>query len=201
MSTQTQPAAPDDDEPTAIVADKATPLAELAWSDVEDDDDLFDTDDRSATFWLWLYVGTTAAAVLALGVLLWFVWSDHHHPTQAVAVPASSAPDVVPPSSPPPVAPAPPPEPTWGAPTSAPVQAAPQARDAAFIKAMQNLGITFDSQTRALGAAHEICNDLAQGYTKPNIVTALQNANSGFANADAFDFLSLSTAFYCPQYQ
>jgi hypothetical protein len=88
-------------------------------------------------------------------------------PTQAVAVPASSAPDVVPPSSPPPVAPAPPPEPTWGAPTpppvaaapppeptwgaptSAPVQAAPQARDAAFIKAMQNLGITFDSQTRA----------------------------------------------------
>jgi hypothetical protein len=167
MSTQTQPAAPDDDEPTAIVADKATPLAELAWSDVEDDDDLFDTDDRSATFWLWLYVGTTAAAVLALGVLLWFVWSDHHHPTQAVAVPASSAPDVVPPSSPPPVAPAPPPEPTWGAPTpppvaaapppeptwgaptSAPVQAAPQARDAAFIKAMQNLGITFDSQTRA----------------------------------------------------
>jgi len=30
---------------------------------------------------------------------------------------------------------------------------------------------------------------------------ALQNANSGFANADAFDFLSLSTAFYCPQYQ
>jgi hypothetical protein len=61
MSTQTQPAAPDPDEPTAIVANKATPLAELAWSDVEDDDDLFDTDDRSTTFWLWLYVGTTAA--------------------------------------------------------------------------------------------------------------------------------------------
>jgi Protein of unknown function (DUF732) len=40
---------------------------------------------------------------------------------------------------------------------------------------MEALGITFDSQTRALGTAHEICNDLAQGYTKPNIVTALQS--------------------------
>jgi hypothetical protein len=101
----------------------------------------------------------------------------------------------------PPVAAASPPEPTWGAPTSAPVQAAPQTRDAAFIKAMQALGITFTSQERAIAAAPAICNDLAQGYTKPKFVTAIQNTNPGLTNADAFDFLSLSTAYYCPQYQ
>jgi hypothetical protein len=39
MSTQTQPAAPDPDEPTAIVANKATPLAALAWSEDADDGD------------------------------------------------------------------------------------------------------------------------------------------------------------------
>ena len=138
MSTQTQPAAPDPDEPTAIVANKATPLAALAWSeDADDGDGPLDPldDDRSTTFWLRLYAGTTAAVVLALGVVLWFVRSDRHHRTQAVTVPASSAPGVILPSAPPaaapapmpsvtqapiapPVAAAPPPEPTWGAPTS-----------------------------------------------------------------------------------
>jgi hypothetical protein len=71
------------DEPTAIVANKATPLAALAWSeDADDGDGPLDPldDDRSTTFWLRLYAGTTAAVVLALGVVLWFVRSDHHHP-------------------------------------------------------------------------------------------------------------------------
>jgi len=81
MSTQTQPAAPDADEPTAIVADdKATALAAVAWSADDDDTELFD-DDEGTTFWLRLYVGITAAVVLVLGVVLWFVLSDHHQPT------------------------------------------------------------------------------------------------------------------------
>jgi hypothetical protein len=42
--------------------------------------------------------------------------------------------------------------------------------------------------------------DLEQCYTKPNIVTALQNTNPRFTDAGAYDFLGLSTTFSCPQY-
>jgi serine/threonine protein kinase, bacterial len=129
MNTQTQSAAPNDDEPTAVVADdKATALAGLAWSDdTEDYDEAFDELRDRTTLWLRLFVATVTAVVLVLGVTLWFVLSDHHEPAAAVAVPAPSAPDVAPipsgpddkivPSAvapapaPPPIA-APPPEPT-----------------------------------------------------------------------------------------
>jgi|GEM_PF-1968472 serine/threonine protein kinase, bacterial len=127
MSTQIQPAAPNDDEPTAIVADdKATVLAGLAWSDdTEDYDEAFDELRDRTTLWLRLFVATATAVVLVLGVVLWFVLSDHHEPAAAVAAPAPSTPDVAPipsgpddkivPSAvapaPPPIA-APPPEPT-----------------------------------------------------------------------------------------
>jgi serine/threonine-protein kinase len=102
MSTQTQPAAADAGEPTAIVADdKATVLAGLAWSDdTEDYDEAFDGLRDRTTLWLRLFVATAAAVVLVLGVVLWFVLSDHHEPAAAVAAPAPSAPDVAPPSGP-----------------------------------------------------------------------------------------------------
>ena len=100
MSTQTQPAAPDADEPTAIVAnDKATELAALAWSDDNDDetvlyDDVepFDDADRT-TFWLRVYAGIIAAVVVILAVVLWYVLSQRTEPkpTAAPAVPTSSA--------------------------------------------------------------------------------------------------------------
>jgi Domain of unknown function (DUF4189) len=135
-------AAPHGEPPTAVVANKAPTVAALAWSeDADDGDDPLD-DDRSTTFWLRLYVGTTTAVVLALGVMLWFVLSNHREPVAAVAVPASTAPVAVLPSSPaaaapvpmpsaPPAPTAPPvaasPEPIWGA--SPPTAAAPTQDD------------------------------------------------------------------------
>jgi hypothetical protein len=104
MSTQTQPAAPHADEPTAMVADdKATELAALAWSDDDDDDDddetvLYDDvdpfDDADlTTFWLRVYAGIIAAVVVVLGIVLWYVLSQRiePEPTAAPAVPTSSA--------------------------------------------------------------------------------------------------------------
>jgi serine/threonine protein kinase, bacterial len=102
MSTPTQPAAPDADEPTAIVADdKASELAALAWSDDDDDDDQtvlyddvepFDDADRT-TFWLRVYAGIIAAVVVLLAVVLWYVLSQRTEPepTAAPAIPTSSA--------------------------------------------------------------------------------------------------------------
>jgi hypothetical protein len=227
MSTQTQPAAPDADEPTIVVDDdRATALAALAWSEADDNETIPFDHDRSTTFWLRLYAGTTAAFVLALGIVLWFVLSSHHQSAQEpAAVPASSAPDVIVPSSPtaaapeptpsaapvpmpsaapapmpPPVAAAPSPEPTWGAPTSAPLQGDPQARDAAFVRAMRAHGITFTSQAGAIEAARAVCTDLGQDYPQPNVVAAIQNHNPRLTNAAAYEFLGLSTTFYCPEY-
>lgn len=103
MSTQTQPAAPNDDEPTAVVADdKATALAGLAWSDdAEDYDEAFDGLRDRTTLWLRLFVATATAVVLVLGVVLWFVLSDHHEPAAAVTAPDHpSAPNVALPSGP-----------------------------------------------------------------------------------------------------
>src|ERR1700761_6603520 len=94
MSTQTQPAAPDAGEPTAVVADdKTAALAGLAWSDT-DDDEMFSFDQRDrTTFWLRLYAGTIAAVVVVLGVTLWYVLGQRAEPKPAAAptVPASSA--------------------------------------------------------------------------------------------------------------
>jgi hypothetical protein len=212
MSTQTQAAAPDAGEPTVIVADDyATALAGLAWSDADDDETFsFDQHDRT-TFWLRLYVGTIAVVVVVLGVTLWYVLSQRPEPEPAAAprVPVSSAPvatpvpsgpddQVVPStteSAPPPVTTEAPPPVT----TSAPHQGGPQARDAAFIRSMQAHGMTFASEAAAIEAARGVCAKLGQGYSEPNVATALRNANPGLSSPSAYEFLGLSTTFYCPQ--
>jgi hypothetical protein len=220
MSTQTQPAAPDAGEPTVVVADdQATALAGLAWSDTDDDETFsFDQHDRT-TFWLRLYVGTIAAVVVVLGVTLWSVLGQRAEPEPAAtpAVPVSSTPvaepvrsgpdDKIAPSTtepaPPPVITEPPPVTTETPPpvtTSAPLQGEPQARDAAFIRSMQSHGMTFASEAAAIEAARGVCANLGQGYSEPNVTTALRNANPGLTSPSAYEFLGLSTTFYCPQF-
>jgi len=223
MSTQTQAAAPDAGEPTVIVADdKATALAGLAWSDTDDDETFsFDQHDRT-TFWLRLYVGTIAVVVVVLGVMLWYVLRQRPEPEPAAApaVPVSSTPvaepvpsgpdDKIAPSTAVEPAPAPPPvitEPpavTTEAPppvtTSAPLQGDPQARDAAFIRSMRAHGMIFASEAAAIEAARGVCADLGQGYSEPNVATTLRNANPGLTSPSAYEFLGLSTTFYCPQF-
>jgi hypothetical protein len=222
MSTQTQAAAPDAGEPTVIVADdNATALAGLAWSDTDDDETFsFDQHDRT-TFWLRLYVGTIAVVVVVLGVTLWFV-SQRPEPepaaaprvpvsSAAVATPVPSGPDdkitpsttVEPAPVPPPVITEPPPVTTEAPPpmtTSAPRQGDPQARDAEFIKSMRAHGMTFVSEAAAIEAARGVCTDLGQGYSEPNVATALRNANPGLNYPRVYEFLGLSTTFYCPQF-
>jgi Protein of unknown function (DUF732) len=220
MSTQTQAAAPDAGEPTVVVADdNATALAGLAWSDTDDDETFsFDQHDRT-TFWLRLYVGTIAVVVVVLGVTLWYVLSQRPEPepaaaprvpvsSAAVATPVPSGPDdqVVPStteSAAPPVITEPPPVTTEAPPpvtTSAPLQGDPQARDAAFIRSMRAHGMTFASEAAAIEAARGVCANLGQGYAEPNVATALRNANPDLSSLSAYEFLGLSTTFYCPQF-
>ena len=223
MSTQTQAAAPDAGEPTVTVADdKATALAALAWSDTDDDETFsFDQQDRT-TFWLRLYVGTIAVVVVVLGVTLWYVLSQRPEPepaaaprvpvsSAAVAAPVPSGPDdeVVPSTTveaapaPPLVIAEPPPVTTEVPPpvtTSAPHEGDPQGRDAAFIKTMRAHRMTFANEAEAIAAARGVCADLGQGYSEPNVVAALRNANPGLTSPSAYEFLGLSTTFYCAQF-
>jgi Protein of unknown function (DUF732) len=219
MSTQTQAAAPDAGEPTVIVADdKATALAGLAWSDTDDEAFSFDQHDRT-TFWLRLYVGTIAVVVIVLGVTLWYVLSQRREPepaaahsvpvsSAAIAAPVPSGPDdkLVPStteSAPPLVIAEPPPVTTEAPPpvtTSPPLQGEPQARDAAFIRSMQAHGMTFASEAAAIEAARAVCANLGQGYSEPNVATSLRHANPGLTSPSVYEFLGLSTTFYCPQF-
>jgi Protein of unknown function (DUF732) len=220
MSTHTQAAAPDAGEPTVIVDDdKAAALAGLAWSEADDDETFsFDQHDRT-TFWLRLYVGTVAVVVVVLGVTLWSVLSQRREPesaaphrapvsSTAVVTPVPSGPDdkVVPStteSAPPLVIAEPPPVTTEAPPpvtTSTPVQGDPQARDAAFIRSLQGHGMAFASEAAAIEAARGVCANLGQGYSEPNVAAALRNANPGLTFRSAYEFLGLSTTFYCPQF-
>ncbi|MFZ0718404.1 DUF732 domain-containing protein [Mycobacterium sp.] len=220
MSTQTQAAAPDAGEPTVVVDDdKAAALAGLAWSEADDDETFsFDQHDRT-TFWLRLYVGTVAVVVVVLGVTLWSVLSQRSEPepaaahrvpvsSTAVVTPVPSEPDdkVVPStteSAPPPVITEPPPVTTEAPPpvtTSTPVQGDPQARDAAFIRSLQAHGMNFASEAAAIEAAGGVCANLGQGYSESNVAAALRNANPGLTFRSAYEFLGLSTTFYCPQF-
>jgi hypothetical protein len=60
--------------------------------------------------------------------------------------------------------------------------------------------MTFASEAAAIEAARGVCANLGQGYSEPNLATALQNANPGLTNPSAFAFLGLSATFYCPQF-
>jgi hypothetical protein len=230
MSTQTQAAAPDAGEPTAVVTDdKATALVGLAWSDADDDDDaeLFEDADRT-TFWLRLYVGTTAAVVLVLGVVLWFVLSDHHEPAAAVAAPAPSPPDVALPSgpddkivpsavapAPPPIA-APPPEPTQTV-TVTPTLAAPppvqtvapprpsataprSGTDEAFIAALREDGIIITNPAEIIAGGHRACEYIAAGHTAHDTMRLAIAENPTLTLENASTLIGAAIGAYCPQY-
>jgi Protein of unknown function (DUF732) len=230
MSTQTQPAARDAGEPTAIVAsDKATALAALAWSDADDDETVeFDAD--RTTFWLRLYAGTTAALVLILGIVLWFVLSSHHQPGQEpVAVPASTAPDVVaapapsgpddrvvpspaaPAPAPPSIA-APPPEPTstvtvtqTPAPVAQPLDPVPavpprSGTDEAFIAALREDGIIITNPAEIVAGAHQACAYIAAGHTAHDTMRLAMAENSTLTPENASTLIGAAIGAYCPQY-
>jgi hypothetical protein len=230
MSTQTQSAAPDDDEPTAVVADdKATALAELAWSadDVDDDTGLFDDAnvDRT-TFWLRLSVATAAAVVVVLAVVLWYVLGQRTEPeptaapvvptSSAVAAPVPSGPDdkIVPsttepaPAAPPVIAEPPPvtteaPAPTAVyVPTPAPAPVTPHrsGADGAFLDALREDGIIVTNPAEAIAGGRQACQLIAAGHTAHDIMRQAIAENPTLTTENASMLIGAAIGAYCPQY-
>ncbi len=216
MSTQTQPAASDTGEPTAVVADRnATELARLAWStarDYSDDDDLYGAERDRTTLWLRFFVGVVAAAIVAiLAVTLWSVLSDRQEPAAAVAVPTSSAPDVVAPSTPAPE-PSPTPEPAPTPPliiaapppvtTEAPppvTVAPPIDHDTAFLTELTNDGIEIFSTPAAIAGGHDVCLYIDQGHTPEQAVEVSMRTNSSLTPVNARAYVIAAVHAYCPR--
>jgi hypothetical protein len=224
MSTQTQAAAPDAGEPTVVVADdKATALAGLAWSDA-DDDETFSFEHDRTTFWLRLYVGITAAVVVFLGVVLWYVVGQHPEPEPAAApaVPVSSAPIVTAPApsgpddqivpstttepapAPQPVIAAPPPVTTEvplppPPPLPAPVPVDPDA-DRLYIEMLHGYGITTTQGSAAeIHAAHSVCRLRGNGEAPDHIAAEMVRENPGMSLDSALFVVGAAMRVYCPE--
>lgn len=84
------------------------------------------------------------------------------------------------------------------------VAAAPTARadtidDMAFLQVIDEQGIGYTSATAVIAAGHEVCADLAQGYSVGDvirhifIVTPLSLDNAAF-------FTGAATGAYCPRF-
>ena len=216
MSTQTQAAAPDAGEPTAVVADdKATALVGLAWSaaeDYPDDAETVDDMDRT-TFWLRLSVATAAAVVVVLGVVLAYVLSQRTEPEPAAApaVPAPSAPDVVVPSSPAPepspsVEPAPPPVIIAPPPVTTEVPPPPRTTtpenpnaDSAFLNSLDRAGITINDVPTAIRGGQAVCTFIEQGHTARQAAQESRRNAPSLSLAEAGIYVASAVEFFCPQ--
>lgn len=97
---------------------------------------------------------------------------------------------------PPPPAPAPAPKP---APVAAPPKL-PAPETPPFIAALNADGIGISEHGAAITDAHIVCVNLARGIARSVVVAEVQQNTSNYTSANASDFVDLSVAFYCPQY-
>ncbi len=73
------------------------------------------------------------------------------------------------------------------------------ATDDTFLATLKAKGIKFESPDRALVAAHEVCDELANGKTPAQIASAVQT-NSTLDGYHAGFFVGASIRAYCPKY-
>ncbi|MGO9382941.1 MAG: DUF732 domain-containing protein [Mycobacterium sp.] len=73
------------------------------------------------------------------------------------------------------------------------------ATDDAFLSALNAKGINFGSPGKALIAAHEVCDELDNGKTPPQVASTVQS-NSNLDGYHAGYFVGASIRAYCPKY-
>jgi len=93
--------------------------------------------------------------------------------------------------------------------TTVTVQAAPEPaadpsasdNDEAFVAALRRAQIIFPSDSRAVRAAHYVCEQLGVGRTKASVIDEVGRSNPGLSGLGATDFVADSVVYYCPQYR
>jgi hypothetical protein len=73
------------------------------------------------------------------------------------------------------------------------------AVDDAFVSALTNKGIHFQSPEKAVIAAHEVCDELGNGKTTAQVASTVQS-NSDLDGYHAGYFVGASIRAYCPKF-
>jgi hypothetical protein len=88
---------------------------------------------------------------------------------------------------------------THSAPTAAPssIVSTPD-QDNQYVQALNDHGISFANPEAAVYNGKTVCDDIRQGMTVPQIVTAFRASNPALAG-DADTYVTISVHAYCPQ--
>ncbi len=73
------------------------------------------------------------------------------------------------------------------------------AADDSFLAALTAKGIHFGSPDKAVIAGHEVCDELGNGKTPPQVASTVQG-NTNMDGYHAGFFVGASIRAYCPQY-
>lgn len=71
--------------------------------------------------------------------------------------------------------------------------------DAAFLTALNQVGISYPNPGQAIGTAQSVCGCLNDGVSGLALIHELKTRNPGFDMDDASDFAMIAARFYCPQ--
>jgi Protein of unknown function (DUF732) len=85
-----------------------------------------------------------------------------------------------------------------------PAQADPSGndsgRDASFLTALENAGITFQSKAEAIAVGKRACTLMDQGHPASDVIKSVSAGNPGFTMDSATKFTAIATNTYCPQH-
>lgn len=71
-------------------------------------------------------------------------------------------------------------------------------KDAAFLRALDRVGIAHPADPEALGTARHACARILDGYTVRDTVGEVAEANPGLSTLKAAHFVAVARVVYCP---
>lgn len=78
--------------------------------------------------------------------------------------------------------------------------AANSARDASFIAALNQAGITYQSPATAIEIGKRACELMDQGNPRVDVIKNVSSSNPGFTVDGAAQFTMIAASAYCPQH-
>ena len=83
-----------------------------------------------------------------------------------------------------------------------PAQADPgnSGRDASFLAALNQAGITYQDPTVAVAVGKKACDLMDQGNPEVGVIKSVSSSNPGFTADGAAQFTMIAASAYCPQH-
>ena len=180
-----QAGATNDAPDTELTPTAQAPEQVQAWSQDSDETEPLRRHGRALTAGLAVLVAGVAATGIWLGST-YFNWPVSKHVAPSSVPTTTAKPVAAPPSAPAPtttVTAAPPP---------------PPSQDDRFLSTLAAYNIRFTDPAVPINSAHTICNRLALGETRDQIVAAILGATPGMPANDANVITDTAVNVYCP---